>query len=240
MLSCSPSQAEPPWKELATGVEYRPGWVNLKPTQEVHLVRWDPSKARLKHLKPREKNRQMAREFLDQSGALAVFNGGYFDRQGQPLGLLYANGWIQKNAASGSAFGGMLTVTSGQPRLWPIFQLEEDTYQGLLRAPGLQFILQCGPRLLADGQAVAGLEKDTFTRRTAIGYDDQGKLYLMATALHYTMSFAQLQTYLKTQLKLKSALNLDGGSSTQCSIAGQAECLGYSPIPFALGLFTHP
>jgi len=54
------------------------------------------------------------------------------------------------------------------------------------------------------------------------------------------MSFADLQNYLKNQLKVSLALNLDGGSSTQSSVRGQpgGENPGYSPLPFALGLFS--
>lgn len=217
-------------------MDYRPSWVNQKPAQEIHLLRWNPRFAELRHLKAPQK--QNARQFLDQNQALAVFNGGYFDSKGRPLGLLFANTWVQKQAASGSAFGGMFSLTGNTPALWPIFQISDSHYDRVRQAPDLRFLIQCGPRLLADGQTVSGLERNTFTRRTAIGYDDQGRLYLMATALHYTMSFAQLQTYLKDQLKLRSALNLDGGSSTQCSIRGQADCFGFSPIPFALGLFA--
>jgi uncharacterized protein YigE (DUF2233 family) len=217
-------------------VEFRSSWVNQKSAQEVHLLRWNPRLAELRHLKAPQK--QTAREFLDQSQALAVFNGGYFDNKGRPLGLLFAGGWVEKQAAGGSAFGGMLSLIGQTPRLWPVYQMSDSQYDQVRQAPDLRFLIQCGPRLLADSQLVSGLERNTFTRRTAIGYDDQGRLYLMATALHYTMSFAQLQTYLKDQLKLRSALNLDGGSSTQCSIRGQLDCPGFSPIPFALGVFA--
>ena len=235
-LLSSPVGAEPAWKSLARGVDYRLGWVNDKQAQLVHLLRFDPKRARLAHLGAERK--QSAGEFLKHSRALAVFNGGYFDRKGQPLGLLYAQGWVQKNAAGGSAFGGMFSLIADQPALHPIFQLSESDYQALKNHPRLQFMLQCGPRLVADGELVEGLQKDTFVRRTALGYDTEGRVWLLATAPHYGMSFPQLQRYVRHQLGLRWALNLDGGSSTQCAVRGELENLGFSPVPFALGVFS--
>ena len=227
--------AEPAWQKVASGVEYRAGWVNEKPHQLVHLVRFDPRRAELRYLKAREP--QFSQQYLDNSKALAVFNGGYFDAQGQPLGLLFAGRWIQPRAAGGAAFGGMFSLIGDRPSLCPIYQISEEEYQATRRASQLRFLIQCGPRLLAGGQLVAGLEK-TVTRRTAIAFDGQGRILLLASAAHFPMSFFQLQHYLKDQLKIQWALNLDGGSSTQCSVRGKVDCLGYSPVPFALGVFA--
>lgn len=235
VLFSLPAAAEPAWKKLADGLEYRQGWVNNKPEQLLHLVRMQPSKMELRVLKARELPKQRADEYLRQSGALAVFNGGYFDPQDQALGLLYARRWFQSKPAGGSAFGGLFSLIGNRPSLHPIYQISEEQYQGLRNAPDLRFMIQCGPRLLADGQPVSGLEK-TFSRRTAIAYDEQGRLILLASAPAYGLSFAQLQAYLRDQLKVRWALNLDGGSSTQCSLKG-VDNPGYSPVPYALGVF---
>ena len=232
-----PVAAEPAWRRLADGVETREGWVNQKPAQLVHLVRFTPGKAELRHLKAGQPQR--AGDWLKASKALAVFNGGYFDNKDKPLGLLFAGGhWIQPKVAGGSAFGGLFTLIGDKPRLYPTFQISDAEYDGLRNHPDLRFMVQCGPRLIADGKLVSGLEKDTFVRRTVIGHDSSGRVVLMASAPHYGMSFAQLQHYLKNQLQLVSALNLDGGSSTQCAIRGASESLGFSSVPFALGIFS--
>lgn len=229
--------AEPAWQALAKGLEYRAGWLQEKPEQLVHLVRLDPRRMELRVLKARAVPKQRSQEFLDQSGALAVYNGGYFDPQDRALGLLYAGGWVQSKAASGPAFGGVLSLHGDRPSLRPIFQISEEEYQGLRNAPDLRFMIQCGPRLLADGQPVAGLEK-TLTRRTAIAFDEQGRLILLASSPAVSLSFARLQSYLKDQLKVNWALNLDGGSSTQCSVKGKVDNPGFSPVPYALGVFA--
>ncbi len=230
--------AEPAWRKVADGLEYRPGWVQNKPQQLLHLVRLQPQKMELRVLKPGGGlPKQRSQEYLKQSGALAVFNGGYFDTGDQVLGLLYAGHWVQSKPAGGSAFGGVFSLIGDKPSLHPIFQISEEEYQGLRNAPDLRFMMQCGPRLLADGQPVAGLEK-TFSRRTALAYDEQGRLILLASAPAYGLSFSQLQAYLRDQLKVKWALNLDGGSSTQCSVKGRVDNPGYSPVPYALGVFA--
>lgn len=237
VLFAPSAAAEPAWKRVVDGLEYRPGWVNNKPQQLLHLIRLQPRKMELRVLKARGQAKQRSQEFLQQSGALAVFNGGYFDPEDQVLGLLYAGHWVQSKPAGGSAFGGVFSLIGEKPSLHPIFQISEDDYQGLRNAPDLRFMIQCGPRLLADGRPVAGLEK-TFSRRTALAYDDQDRLILLASAPAYGLSFSQLQAYLRDQLKVKWALNLDGGSSTQCSVKGRAENPGYSPVPYALGVFA--
>lgn len=236
VLFAGGATAEPAWQKLAEGVEYRPGWVNEKPEQLVQLVRFDPRRAELRHLSAPGK--QFSAQYLQRTQkALAVFNGGYFDEKGQPLGLLFAGRWIQPRAASGSAFGGMFSLIGDQPELAPIFQISEAEYQEVRQSPRLRFLIQCGPRLLAAGEPVKGLEKTT-TRRTAIGFDNQGRVLLLASAPTFPMSFPKLQNYLRDQLKLDWALNLDGGSSTQCSVRNRVENPGFSPIPFALGIFV--
>lgn len=219
------------------GLEFRQGWVNDKPEQLLHLVRFDPRRLQMRVLRAQGVPKQSSQEFLEQSRALAVFNGGYFDPENQPLGLLYAGGrWVQPKAAGGSAFGGLFCLIGDHPSLHQIYELPEEEYQGLRNAPELQFMIQCGPRLLAKGEFVQGLEK-TVTRRTALAFDEQGRVILLASSPAFGLSFRQLQAYCRDQLKVKWALNLDGGSSTQCSIKGKLDNPGYSPVPYALGLF---
>ncbi|MFN8613307.1 MAG: phosphodiester glycosidase family protein [Vulcanimicrobiota bacterium] len=237
LFGASSGRAEPGWRRLADGLEFRQGWVNDKPEQLLHMVRFDPRRMQLKVLKARGAPKQTSQEFLKQSAALAVFNGGYFDPQNQPLGLLYADTrWVQPKAAGGSAFGGLFCLIGDRPSLHQIYELPEEDYQGLLNAADLQFMIQCGPRLLAGGEFVKGLEKTT-TRRTALAYDEQGRVILLASSPAFGLSFSQLQSYCREQLKVKWALNLDGGSSTQCSIKGKLDNPGYSPVPYALGIF---
>lgn len=227
--------AEPAWRKLAEGVDFRSGWVENRPEQLLYLVRFDPAKAHLRHLKAPKP--QYSQQFLQQSKALAVFNGGYFDPQGKPLGLLFAGQWVQPQAAGGSAFGGLFSLIGDKPALHPTYQISEQEYQSIRQSPRLEFLIQCGPRLLAQGKAVKGLEK-TLARRTALAYDSQGRVILLATAPTCLLTFSKLQSYLKNQLQVDWALNLDGGSSTQCSIRGQLDSPGYSPVPFALGVFS--
>ena len=96
--------AEPSWQTVAKGLEYRAGWLQEKPEQLIHLVRLDPRRTEIRVLKARTLPKQRSQEFLEQSGALAVYNGGYFDPQDRVLGLLYAGGWVQSKAAGGPAW----------------------------------------------------------------------------------------------------------------------------------------
>lgn len=235
VLFNTPLAAEPAWQKVAASVDYRAGWVNQKSEQPLHLLRFDPRRAELRHLSA--SSPQFSRDYLANSKALAVFNGGYFDAKGKPLGLLFAGQWIEPKAAGGSAFGGLFSLIGDVPALHPTYQISEEEYQSIRQAARLRFLIQCGPRLVARGKAVAGLEK-TVTRRTALAFDSQGRVILLATAPQTLLTFAQLQNYLIDQLHVDWALNLDGGSSTQCSVKGKVDCPGFSPVPFALGVFA--
>jgi len=144
------------------------------------------------------------------AGALAGVNGGFFDPQGQPLGLMIASG---KRSGSPALAG---SLTSGV--VW-----SDGKRNGMVRTAAYDLgpsaapeLLQAGPFLIESGKSVAGLEATRFSRRTiiltdggdlwAIAYVPSATLDALAKALEKPGAFPPFQP--------KSVLNLDGGGSS--------------------------
>jgi hypothetical protein len=142
--------------------------------------------------------------------ATAGINGGPYDPQDQPLGLLIAGG---KHSGTPSMTDG---VTSGV--VW-----SDGRRIGIARSaafdfslPGISQLLQAGPFLVEDSKAVSGLEAARFSRRTllltdggsrwAIAFVPSATLHGLAEALARPGAFPPFQP--------KTVLNLDGGSSS--------------------------
>jgi uncharacterized protein YigE (DUF2233 family) len=103
---------------------------------------------------------------------------------------------------------GVFTVAAGVPGLQ-----HARSYRA---PPGLDFAIECGPRLVVEGAPVQGLRRGV-ARRSALAYDGEGRVLLLATL--GGVELAELAAFLARPLAsgglgARGALNLDGGSST--------------------------
>lgn len=145
----------------------------------------------------------------DAAHATAGINGGPFDSQDQPLGLLIAGG---KHSGSPSLTG---SVTSGV--VW-----SDGRRIGIARSAAFDFsmagisqLLQAGPFLVENSKPGGELDATRFSRRTllltdggsqwAIAFVPSATLHGLAEALARPGAFPPFQP--------KTVLNLDGGSS---------------------------
>jgi uncharacterized protein YigE (DUF2233 family) len=142
--------------------------------------------------------------------ALAGVNGGFFNPQGEPLGLMIAGG---KQVGTPSLTG---SLTSGV--VW-----SDGQESGIARSksydlahPRATNLLQAGPFLIEQAKPVSGLNDKKFARRTvvmtdggtqwAIAYVPSATLDGLARALAVPGAFPHFQP--------KTVLNLDGGGSS--------------------------
>jgi exopolysaccharide biosynthesis protein len=148
------------------------------------------------------------KEWMKQTDALAVINGGYFDQQNKPVGLLVADG--EKYGPSYEGFGGMLSVDSqGNVRLRSLRQQPYDP-----ASEQLQQATQSSPMLVLDGKRTEFQANSVSDRRTVVAMDKQGRLlFIVSPARAFTLD--ELADLLAASpLDIASALNLDGGAST--------------------------
>jgi uncharacterized protein YigE (DUF2233 family) len=174
-------------------------------------VRVDQSRYRVEvaDLAHEGKPPQAVRALAQERGAVAAINGGYFDENWQPLGLLVHGG--QRTSPLRKADWGIFYVADGRAGI-------RHTRQGL--PSGATEALQCGPRLVIAGRVPAF--KPGESSRAGVGITTSGAVILAVTC-RGALSLRDWAQAMKA-LGCRDALNLDGGPSSQLYFhAGKAE-----------------
>ena len=136
--------------------------------------------------------------------AIAGVNGGYFDPENVPVGLLISDGKLIAPLRKARLLSGVLVVTKS--RIEVIRSADYGSRKNVIAA------VQCGPFLVDGGKAVAGLNDTRPARRTFVFLSgpDRGAIGFCSS-----VTLAQLGEILATaNLKVQRALNFDGGSSS--------------------------
>jgi|SRR5579884_133330 exopolysaccharide biosynthesis protein len=147
-------------------------------------------------------------ETMQRHHCLAGVNGGYFDSDYSPVGLLVSDGKIIAPLRRARLITGVLAVSS---KGMQILRVREFPVQEKFGAA-----VQCGPFLVENGRSVGGLDATRTARRTfaLVGGTDRGALGFCSGA-----SLLELAKILATphgiaDFKVSRAINLDGGSSS--------------------------
>jgi uncharacterized protein YigE (DUF2233 family) len=152
---------------------------------------------------------------MRRGNCLAGVNGGYFDPENKPVGLLISDGNVIAPLRKARLLSGVMIVSDGRIQLLRVAEYSSK------RKPTAA--LQCGPFLVDRGQPVPGLNSTRPARRTfiATGGSDRAAIGFCSD-----VTLAQLGKILATRdvapgLKVQRALNLDGGSSSAFWFAGE-------------------
>ena len=148
------------------------------------------------------------RGLLEERGGLAGVNGGYFQADLEPVGLLISNERLVHRLQKASLLSGIFYVRNGRPWL-----ARTREFQG---AKGIQQAIQCGPFLVDDGRTVSGLDDTRVAARTFIfscGQSEWGFGICRSVTLK-GMGDLLRQTSIFPGHHIVRALNFDGGSST--------------------------
>jgi uncharacterized protein YigE (DUF2233 family) len=192
------------WRETSPGLWY----VDLKqdsatPWSHIHAFKVDLNTYdfNLAHTTSLTAVTNLAKE----QHAIIAFNGGFFDKNGKPLGLRISNS-KQENAYKNISWWGIFSIlNSNKAQIAAAYkyQANKDTI----------FAIQAGPRLIINNK-IPHLRQG-FAERTALGIDKEGNVIVVVTEnlLLDTHSLAEIMQ--KEPLNCQNALNLDGGSSSQ-------------------------
>ena len=147
--------------------------------------------------------------------AAAGVNGGYFDPEDKPVGLMIADGQLIAPLRKARLLSGILFVSDGRIQL-----LRVAEYSSKRKAKAA---LQCGPFLVDRGAPVAGLNAAKSARRTFIVQNGSDRFAIGSCS---DATLAELANILATStlapdFKVQRALNLDGGSSSAFWFAGE-------------------
>ncbi|WP_213378609.1 phosphodiester glycosidase family protein [Allochromatium tepidum] len=180
-------------------------------TVRVHLALFDSRRYRLAvlDLGPELAPASAWPERTRAAGLSAAVNGGFFHADGQPLGLVIAEGERFNRFETVKLLSGVLYGDARGIHLERRARFQSH--------PGIDALVQSGPYLVEQGRAVRGLSTNDVSRRTFIATDWRRHWILGATRDGLTL--AELAEALATPGALapwpvERALNLDGGTST--------------------------
>lgn len=138
----------------------------------------------------------------------AAINAGFFDDDVKPLGLLVIDGKKRQDFLRQPSYSTFL-LRRGKAEIVPS---AEASLCGVTQA------IECKPRLVIAGQ-IPHFKPQLATPRSAVGIDTQGRIILAATRDALTLE--QWAACLRDTLGCPTALNLDGGPSTQLAVRGK-------------------
>ena len=183
----------------------------LGPRKEtVHFVCFNTRRYTFRVIDQTLTGREGVGEVLQKNHCLAGTNGGYFAPDFEPVGLLLSDGHlINRPQRSPRVLTGALIVSPNHIS----FRRATEPLPGKNASQAVQ----AGPFLVEDGKLVEGLNNLRTARRTAVVTDGENEWGLVSTS---SVTLEELGSILADPaltpggMKIRRALNLDGGSST--------------------------
>ncbi len=213
------------WTQTQPGVEIRrEQWKGPSGNQDtITITRFDPKKVQFS-VGYQPTNPLTLKDWMKQTNALAVINGGYFDQHNQATALIVSNG--QASGESYVSTGGMFAVnTQGQAS---IQALSDQPYDPSTEQ--LQQATQSRPMLIENGKRTQFEETADFSPRTVIAMDTQGRLLFIVSPSAAFSIDEMADLLVQSDLSLKTALNLDGGSSTGLYFKSGSQKVSLDPV----------
>ncbi len=140
---------------------------------------------------------------MQREGCIAGVNGGYFDPDFAPVGLLISEGRVIAPLRKARLLSGVVSAVNGR------VIVRRPSEFSMKKKPAAA--RQCGPFLIDRGQAIAGLNDTRSARRTFVA--TSGERALIGDCSDVTL--AQLAKILTMpEWKIQRAMNFDGGSSS--------------------------
>jgi hypothetical protein len=146
-------------------------------------------------------------EAMSRGNFLAAVNGGYFDPDYKPIGLLIVDGAMIAPLQKARLLSGVLSASAKKVQISRVAEFS------LAQKPDTA--VESGPMVFDLGKSVRGLESTRAARRTftAVGAGDKAALGFCSD-----VTLADLSNILASisipDFKIQRALNLDGGSSS--------------------------
>jgi exopolysaccharide biosynthesis protein len=143
------------------------------------------------------------------TNAVAGVNGGYFQADGTPVGLLISDNQTIHKFETAKILAGVFFVRDGKPGLVRSARFA--------RVKNVSQAIQCGPFLVEEGRTLTGLNNDRSAPRTFV-FTAGNSVWGFGICRSGTLAeMGQILAVpdLLGRASVISALNLDGGSSTQ-------------------------
>lgn len=240
-----PVEAKPnaiSWVPLGKGAEY--AWMPymLNPSRafvgNIFVVRLAPSAAIFKiYYQP--DHRQTVRAWAAQMpGANLIVNASYFDSAGRAIGLVKL-GADTLSVATGNPNSGLFISQNNVPQVLPSANVPMPNSDAAYSE-----YIESYPVLIT-GQHLANFPDDPSLRerRSIIAQDTNGNILIIFTSA-LELSLWDAANWLQSSgLNIVTALNLDGGTSSQLHISARGDfsqlVQGKARVPVVLAIFLH-
>lgn len=182
------------------GLIYRVAWVKTADFKNLSLY-------------PNFKEKLSAQELFSQKKCQSLVSGGFYTKEGEPIGLFVSEGEVLKKRIESRLFDG-------------VFFLENDKARITLQTPdGIpRLALQSGPVLLLGGRQVGlKIRDDKLARRVVLALSQEDNAYFFIIFNPDSVLEGPLLADLpqvvedigeKADFNFKDAINLDGGSAS--------------------------
>lgn len=212
--------------EGAAGVEHRRVVLTESNTDEratLDLAEFSSKSSSLRVFANPEGKESLA-TVMRREHCVAGVNGGYFDVDGKPMGLLISDGKLLFPLLKARLLSGILIGSDSRIQL-----LRTAEYSSKRTATAAR---QSGPFLVDHGRPVPGLNNTRPARRTFVCTTNSDRA---AIGFCSDVTLAELSKILITQgfapdLRVQRALNLDGGSSSAFWFAGERGAYSISEL----------
>ena len=196
----NPQKAPNPLEVEYSGVKYSVYYAVVKDVQRINLF-------------PNFKEKATSSELVKSKNCSLLTNGGFYSKEGTPLGLFISQGWKTSNAYFSPLLNGYFTIYDGAA----LISSTQPTGE-------IKSAVQSGPILLESGQfKPLKIKNDKTARRTTVSLTKDGEVVF---AVFYDTQnnlqgpyLSDLPKYLNdfkvaSGLKITDSINLDGGSAS--------------------------
>jgi hypothetical protein len=195
----------------------------------IYAIAGRASEFRFRVLSNTDRRFSNVQEAVSKSEALAGVNGGYFQSDLTPVGLLISEGKLVHPLERAKLLSGVFFVRKQKPGLVRVQHFSDA---------GVSDAIQCGPFLVESGGVVSGLNNGRSAPRTFV-FVTQGANWGIGICRSVTLAeLADILTLpdLLPSGPIAAALNLDGGSSTGLYVARRDQSIS-SPEWTTVGNF---
>lgn len=218
------------WQNLQSGLDYTKINVVYSGTPvNIHALKVDLSLLQIKPIVTPA--RSSVKSMAISHDALAVLNANFFEPSGKPLGVVVADK-AELNAFKNISWWSVLCIKNQAAQIFHASVYQHDQCDNAIQA---------GPRLVVQG--VIPKLKENISKKSAVGLNAKGELFLIATENILPISlFAEVLRVKESEggFELVDVLNLDGGSSTQIYVNTASFSLdipNFVQVPVGLGVF---
>jgi exopolysaccharide biosynthesis protein len=205
------------WITISNGIQYAvvTGIGSGKQQyKDAVVVRIDPSAVLFRVYYEPKQRKTVQQWAAKQPSAQLIINASFFRGNGQSIGLIQLGNKIVR-PASRRADSGQFTVLGEIPTIKPL-QPDELVTDATVYGESLEG----HPLLVWQGQPhYQPLERDEQARRSVLAQDSSGFIYVINTAAAAATLNEMIDWLINTPLGIVSALNLDGGISSQIYFA---------------------